>query len=102
MATLYPPLDVIERRRPELTQGEKALLDFLIIELNTKASKHLNSEFNTKENSTRFRPEQFSDELVYVGFTRCQNNLFIINFGNKNYHDFFYNCAHIDKKVLNK
>lgn len=81
-------------------KGWESPVIFLIIEQNTKDSNYLlNTEFNTQGNSTRFRPEQFSDELVYVGFTRCQNNLFIINFGNKNYHDFFNNCAHIDYNI---
>ena len=33
--------------------------------------------------------EFLSDELVYAGTTRCRFNLYILNMGNKKYHDFF-------------
>ncbi len=29
------------------------------------------------------------DELIYTGITRCRNRLFILNFGNQVYHEFF-------------
>ena len=32
-----------------------------------------------------------SEELIYTGLTRCQQNLIIINCGNDYYHDFLNN-----------
>ena len=35
------------------------------------------------------RPEENTEELIYTAITRCKENLFIINCGNKKYHNFF-------------
>lgn len=48
--------------------------------------------------SQGFKPIEFSDELVYTGFTRCRNFLFVVNINNEAYHDFINNSKLIDKK----
>lgn len=63
---------------------------FLVIENNLKTNNRLNQS----------KPNEFSDELVYTGLTRCQNYLFIINVGNPLYHDFFSNSIFVDKKIV--
>ena len=63
---------------------------FLVIEEN----------LNTTKDLANTRPYEFSDELVYTGITRCQNYLFIINTGNRQYHEYFSNCNLIDKKII--
>ena len=63
---------------------------FLVIEDNLGSKSVLNNER---------KPDEFSDELVYTGLTRCQNYLFIINLGNQLYHNFFSNSILIDKKI---
>ena len=37
------------------------------------------------------------EELVYTGITRCRQNLIVVNFGNKKYHEFF---SRFNLKVL--
>jgi hypothetical protein len=64
---------------------------FLVIEDNIKSNSIL------KRNS---QPDEFSDELVYTGLTRCQNWLFIINIKNKSYHDYFKSSLLVDKKII--
>ena len=66
---------------------------FLVIENNVKSQSVLNR---------RLQPEEFADELIYTGLTRCRNSLFIINRGNKLYHDFFSNSIFVDKVIINK
>lgn len=66
---------------------------FLVIEENVKSNSVLNNQD---------KPEEFSDELVYTGLTRCQNFLFIINLGNELYHDYFSNSILVDKKIIAK
>ena len=71
-------------------KGWESPVLFLVIEENLNATKYL---ANT-------RPYEFSDELVYTGITRCQSYLFIINTGNRQYHEYFSNCNLIDKKII--
>lgn len=66
---------------------------FLVIENDVKSQSVLNG---------RLQPEDFADELIYTGLTRCRNSLFIINRGNKLYHDFFSNSILVDKVIINK
>lgn len=66
---------------------------FLVIENNVKSQSVLNG---------KLQPEEFADELIYTGMTRCRNSLFIINRGNKLYHDFFSKSILVDKVIINK
>jgi hypothetical protein len=48
--------------------------------------------FKWRESPTLFLildSEEESDELIYTAMTRCRDNLFIINIGNKKYENFF-------------
>lgn len=74
-------------------KGWESPVLFLVVEDNIK---NYNSLIQTEFNG--FKPIEFSDELVYTGFTRCQNFLFIININNVAYHNFFNNSKLIDKK----
>ena len=76
-------------------KGWESPVLFLVVEDNIKNSGNLIST-----NSQGFRPSEFSDELVYTGFTRCQNFLFIINVDNDAYHNFFNSSNLIDKKII--
>ena len=70
-------------------KGWESPVLFLVVEDNLKATKKL----------TNTRPYEFSDELVYTGIRHCQNYLFIINSGNQQYHEYFFNCNLIDKRM---
>lgn len=75
-------------------KGWESPVLFLVIENNIKNYNNL-----MQTNFQGFKPFEFSDELVYTGFTRCQNFLFIINIKNEVYDDFFKRNKLIDKKV---
>ena len=64
---------------------------FLVIEDNIISNPRLND---------KRQPNEFSDELVYTGLTRCQNYLFIINVGNPLYDEFFSKSIFVDKKII--
>ena len=74
-------------------KGWESPVLFLVVEDNIKNYDNL-----IQTVSQGFKPIEFSDELVYTGFTRCRNFLFVININNEAYHDFFNNCKLIDKK----
>lgn len=76
-------------------KGWESPVLFLVVEDNLK--NHDNLMHTVKQG---FKPIEFSDELVYTGFTRCQNFLFVININNEAYHDFFNNNKFIDKKKI--
>jgi len=75
-------------------KGWESPVLFLVVENNLK-----NNEFLYETKSKETIPDIFSDELVYTGFTRCRNTLFIINVGNNEYDNFFANNSLIDKKI---
>jgi len=75
-------------------KGWESPVLFLVVDDNIKSA----TDFNNTE-SQGIRPFEFSDELVYTGFTRCQSYLFIINIRNSSYHDFFINSRFVDTKV---
>lgn len=74
-------------------KGWESPVLFLVVEDNIKNYNNL-----IQTDSQGFKPIEFSDELVYTGFTRCRNFLFIVNINNEAYHDFFNNSKLIDKK----
>ena len=74
-------------------KGWESPVLFLVVEDNIKNYDNL-----IQTVSQGFKPIEFSDELVYTGFTRCRNFLFVVNINNEAYHDFFNNSKLIDKK----
>jgi superfamily I DNA/RNA helicase len=38
------------------------------------------------------------EELVYTAITRCRHNLFVANFGNRKYHEFFSRAGNYEKR----
>ncbi|GHU88879.1 nuclease [Bacteroidia bacterium] len=74
-------------------KGWESPVLFLVVEDNIKNYDNL-----IQTESQGFKPIEFSDELVYTGFTRCRNFLFIVNINNEAYHDFFNNSKLVDKK----
>lgn len=74
-------------------KGWESPVLFLVVEDNIKNYDNL-----IQTDSQGFKPIEFSDELVYTGFTRCRNFLFIVNINNEAYHNFFNNNKLIDKK----
>lgn len=76
-------------------KGWESPVLFLVVDDNIKSDTNFN-----KANGQGFMPFEFSDELVYTGFTRCQSYLFVINIRNMEYHDFFKNNRLVDEKVI--
>jgi len=67
-------------------KGWESPVLFLVIEDNLIDNKDLQIS-----QSNRYKPFEFSNELVYTGITRCKDYLFIINLNNEAYHSFFAN-----------
>ena len=72
-------------------KGWESPVLFLIIENNIKSDDILSMTDNKG-----FKPQEFSDELVYTGITRCKDFLFIINLNNIPYDNFFRNNSLVD------
>lgn len=74
-------------------KGWESPVLFLVVEDNIKNYDNL-----VQTVSQGFKPIEFSDELVYTGFTRCRNFLFVVNINNEAYHSFFNDSKLIDRK----
>lgn len=59
-------------------------------EINTLILVLFSDQATVRMNGGREGGEAISDEeLVYTAITRCRHNLFVANFGNRKYHQFF-------------
>ena len=74
-------------------KGWESPVLFLVVEDNITNNANL-----VQTVSQGYKPIEFSDELVYTGFTRCRNFLFIVNINNVAYHNFFNNNKLVDIK----